>query len=124
MPKRILIAAGVLVVAAVAVFFLTARGRKTAWKPGQIVWQRYTGPCVCFNPAVYGDTVYFGSEPVSRIYLLSRILPSRCYLQAVDAATGKRRWRMKVDDRVTVAPLVADGTVYFGTWGHFFYAVD
>ena len=126
MPKRILIAAGVLVVAAGIACLLATRGPmvNAAAKPGQIVWKHYTGASVCFSPASDSGLVYFGSEPVNRVQVLMRFFRSKTYFQAVDAGTGKRKWRVKVGGRATGAPLVREGTVYFGTWEGDFHALD
>lgn len=41
-----------------------------------------------------------------------KLLPD--YLHAVDVATGKEKWRFRVDGQVFSSPLVDNGTIYFG----------
>ncbi len=45
-------------------------------------------------------------------------------LYAVDARTGRERWRFATGDIVRSTPAVDHGTVYFGSRDHFVYAVD
>jgi outer membrane protein assembly factor BamB len=46
------------------------------------------------------------------------------YVHAIDAETGKPKWRFEPAGYASCAPAVADGRVYFGTWGKQFYALD
>ena len=69
------------------------------------------------DPVVAGDTVLFGiSSDIS-------IDPSRSdYLYAgvmfaLDARTGREKWRFKVDEEQVSTPVVVNDTIYFGS-GH------
>lgn len=46
------------------------------------------------------------------------------YVHAIDAETGDPVWRFEPAGYASCAPAVADGRVYFGTWGKKFYALD
>jgi outer membrane protein assembly factor BamB len=59
---------------------------------------------------VAGGTVYIGSAD-KRLY-------------AVDAASGRERWRFETGDIVRSTPAVDRGIVYFGSRDHNVYAVD
>jgi len=45
-------------------------------------------------------------------------------LYAVDAQTGKEKWRFTTEARVRSSPAVAEGIVYIGSWDGNIYAVD
>lgn len=45
-------------------------------------------------------------------------------LYALDAATGRERWRFATGGAIFSVPLVSQGTVYFGSADHFVYALD
>ena len=70
-------------------------------KTKQPRWQFPAGQYVDIksSPAVVQGAIYFGSDDG--------------YLYALDAATGRLRWKVKADDDVTSAPAVGDGIVYF-----------
>ena len=55
-----------------------------------------------FHTAAVGDAVYFGSSATHQVY-------------ALDAASGRVRWRFTTDGPVRMAPTVADGRVYVGS---------
>jgi outer membrane protein assembly factor BamB len=62
------------------------------------------------SPAVVGGTVYFGSGD-GNVY-------------ALDAGSGKLRWKFATGDVVHASPAVADGMVLIGSWDSYFYALD
>jgi eukaryotic-like serine/threonine-protein kinase len=62
------------------------------------------------SPVVANGTVFFGSGD-GHIY-------------ALDADTGKLRWKFKTGDVVHSSPAVSDGVVYFGSWDSYFYALS
>jgi eukaryotic-like serine/threonine-protein kinase len=62
------------------------------------------------SPVVANGTVYFGSGDTN--------------FYAVDAATGKLRWKFKAGDVIHASPAFANGVLYFGSWDSYFYAVD
>jgi eukaryotic-like serine/threonine-protein kinase len=62
------------------------------------------------SPAVWHDAVYFGSGD-NNVY-------------ALDAGTGKVKWKFKTGDVVHASPAISDGTLYIGSWDSYFYALD
>jgi len=55
-------------------------------------------------------TVYFGSSDGN--------------LYAVDAQTGKEKWKFKTSGVIHTSPALYNGVVYFGSWDTFLYAID
>ena len=64
---------------------------------------------LALTPAVSDGVVYFGSTDN--------------HLYALDAKTGKEKWKFKTGDWVSSSPAVSDGVVYFGSYKHI-YALD
>jgi outer membrane protein assembly factor BamB len=62
------------------------------------------------SPAISDGTLYVGSGD-HNVY-------------ALDAATGKLRWRFTTGDVVHASPAISGGTVYIGSWDRYFYALD
>ena len=62
------------------------------------------------SPAMVGDTVYFGSGD-QNVY-------------ALDAQSGKLKWKFGTGDVVHASPAVADGMVFIGSWDSYFYALN
>ena len=62
------------------------------------------------SPAVSNGTVYFGSGDT--------------YVYALDAATGKLKWKFKTGDVVHSSPAISGATLYVGSWDSYFYALD
>lgn len=62
------------------------------------------------SPAVSQNTVYVGSGD-HNVY-------------ALDAGTGRLRWKFRTGNVVHSSPAVANGTVYVGSWDAYFYALD
>ena len=62
------------------------------------------------SAAVVGGTVYFGSGDRS--------------IYALDAQSGKLKWKFTTGDVVHASPAVADGMVFVGSWDSYFYALD
>jgi len=62
------------------------------------------------SPAVSGGVVYFGSGD-GNVY-------------ALQAASGKLRWKFHTGDVVHASPAIAHGTVFIGSWDSYFYALD
>jgi outer membrane protein assembly factor BamB len=71
---------------------------------------RSTGGYVYSSAAVWNKTIYVGSYD-GRFY-------------ALDAATGDVRWSFKANDRISGAPTVLAGIVYFATLGERTYGLD
>lgn len=85
---------------------------RTAGLKGQayIKWRFKTGDKVRSTPAVYGGTVFVGSNDGS--------------LYAVDEATGAQKWTFKTGGEVSSSPAVSDGLVYIQSGDGKLYAVD
>ncbi len=62
------------------------------------------------SPALVADLVYFGSGD-GNVY-------------ALEAASGKVRWRFRTGNVVHASPALANGLVYVGSWDSYFYALD
>jgi eukaryotic-like serine/threonine-protein kinase len=62
------------------------------------------------SPTVVDGTVFVGSGD-GNVY-------------ALDAASGKLRWKFHTGNVVHASPAVAGGTVYVGSWDSYFYALD
>jgi outer membrane protein assembly factor BamB len=62
------------------------------------------------SPAVADGLVYFGSGDGN--------------LYALEAETGRLKWKFATKDVVHSSPAVAGGVVYFGSWDSYFYALD
>jgi len=62
------------------------------------------------SPAVWNGAVYFGSGD-GNVY-------------ALDAASGKLRWKFQTGDVVHASPAMDDGKLYIGSWDSYFYALD
>lgn len=78
-----------------------------------LAW-RYDGgtPTMNTSPVVSEGTVYApGSGDPGLIH-------------AVDVESGDRVWQFEPEGYASSAPALADGTLYLGTWGKRFYAID
>jgi outer membrane protein assembly factor BamB len=62
------------------------------------------------SPAVWNGTVYIGSGD-HNVY-------------ALDAASGRLKWKFATGDVVHASPAIADGMVFIGSWDSYFYALD
>ncbi len=62
------------------------------------------------SPTIDAGTVYIGSGD-GNVY-------------ALDAASGKVRWKFHTGDVVHASPAIANGLVYIGSWDSYFYAID
>lgn len=80
---------------------------------GTIAW-RFDGgtPTLNASPVYVDGTVYTGASGD----------PGGIF--AIDPKTGDERWSVDPEGYVTSAPAVVDETLYVGTWGQRFYAID
>jgi len=62
------------------------------------------------SPVVADAVVYFGSGD-GNVY-------------ALDAGSGKLRWKFPTGNVVHASPAIVDGTLYVGSWDSYFYALD
>ncbi len=91
------------------VFFNSAGTLYAVNADGDLVWKKSLADPSSGTPAIVNDTLYIG-ENIQDV--------NAGYLVALDTATGERRWRTKIPyyvPRYSVAPTVADGTVYIGS---------
>jgi outer membrane protein assembly factor BamB len=87
---------------------------------GKVQWQkRFTGNCTAASPTVADGIVYQPYVPGPCTYGSRE---ARGFLIAMDAETGKERWRFPVSSESTA--LVVDEIVYFGSWDHNLYALN
>ena len=88
-------------------------------KSGKIDWQRDFDTCTASSPAVRGRFVYQG--------LMNACSESHDnatgYLVALDALTGRIRWRFKAGS-VESSPLVVGNRVYFGSFDNRIHALS
>lgn len=81
----------------------------------QCRWKLMTGGPVVSSPVVTGDTVYFGSWDQ--------------HFYAVDADTGKLRWRIRLSDQpdyyeVGASPIISDDCIYCPAYDGKLYALS
>jgi outer membrane protein assembly factor BamB len=86
---------------------------------GRILWQQRVGnnkipgiygDLIMSSPAVAEDTVYFGSQ--------------NGFLYALEALTGKERWKFQTGGCIHSSPAVVHGIVFFGSHDKHVYALD
>ena len=66
------------------------------------------------SPAIVDGIAYFGGGDCLPFDAHNNLKLLPDYLHAVDAATGKEKWRFRVGGQVFSSPLVDNGTIYFG----------
>lgn len=86
-------------------YAVDARSGKLFWKVTDKEGAWYT------TAAAEGNTVYAASSDGR-------------YLQALDAETGKEKWKFHTGDLVFSTPLVHDGLIALGSHDHFVYVLD
>jgi outer membrane protein assembly factor BamB len=89
---------------------------------GRLRWRLATGPTIPF-PWGYESGDLWTSSPTFADGLLL-VGAGDGVLYAVDARTGRVRWRMQTEGRIRSSPAVADGVVYVGSADGRFYAAD
>ncbi len=62
------------------------------------------------SPSIWNSAVYFGSSD-GNVY-------------ALDAASGKLKWKVATGDVVHSSPAIAGGVLYIGSWDTYLYALD
>jgi outer membrane protein assembly factor BamB len=83
-----------------------------------VQWKFKTNGIIHTSPALYNGMVYFGSWDT--------------YFYAVDAKTGKEKWKFKTGEQpvyhvlegIQASPALQDSVVYFGARDGFFYALN
>jgi outer membrane protein assembly factor BamB len=100
---------------------------KESWKFATQGEQRFTAPGIhgitprtetmpdpfdtfLSSPAIVNGSIYFGSGD-HNIY-------------ALDALSGKLRWKFQTGNVTHASPAVSEGVVYIGSWDRYFYALD
>ena len=104
------------------VYLAEGRGRFFAIdaESGEVVWEKhFSENCTAASPTVYDGLVFQPYLPAPCSYG-SR--DATGFLVAMDAASGKERWRFPVSSEST--PLVVDGTLYVGSWDGRLYALN
>jgi outer membrane protein assembly factor BamB len=104
-------------------YFGTNHGRVFAVssRTGDVRWTRSYHRCIAATPAASGATVYVSVMDPSPCS--SDHDPKDGYLVALDAATGRERWRAAIGVTES-SPLVVGRRVYVGSWDGRLYALD
>lgn len=107
-----------------AVYFGTYDGRFFAVdaRTGALRWKLATGPVVPFPWGhESGDRYTSSPNPASGLVVFGA---GDGLVYAVDAATGKVKWKSRTDGRVRGSPAVVDSSVYVGSFDGRMYAFD
>ncbi|MEZ5102626.1 MAG: PQQ-binding-like beta-propeller repeat protein [Thermoleophilia bacterium] len=88
---------------------------------GKVLWQKETKRCMAASPAIADGVLYVALMDPSPCKDPDLSAPG--YVLALDAATGKEKWRFEAGV-VESSPLVVDGTVYVGSWDRNVWAID
>jgi len=106
------------------VAFTTADGHLMALDgaTGRLRWRLATGPTVPFPWGYESGDIWTSSPTYADGLLLAGAGDGGLY--AVDARSGKLRWRMQTAGRVRSTPAVSEGLVYVGSADGTFYAAD
>jgi len=94
---------------------LVVAGTRDGWlhalRPdGSVAWEFQAAGAFTGQARVVGDTVYVGNDDG--------------HLYALDAATGRERWRYDAKEELGTRPALADGTVYVASLEDTIFAVD
>ena len=88
---------------------------------GKVLWQKETKRCMAASPAIADGVLYVALMDPSPCKEPDTSAPG--YVLALDAATGKEKWRFEAGV-VESSPLVVDGTIYVGSWDRNVWAID
>ena len=88
---------------------------------GKIVWQKRFRHCSAAGPALGNGIVYMSYMQALPCPREPRTAPG--FVVALNAKTGRELWRYRTGV-VESSPLLVDGTLYFGSWDHYLYALD
>src|ERR1700728_1970426 len=77
---------------------------------GGVLWRKQTNGPVRSSPTITGDVVLIGSSDGN--------------LYALDANTGREKWKFPADSAIASSAAVADGRVFFSSYKGSFYAVN
>jgi outer membrane protein assembly factor BamB len=89
---------------------------------GKEKWKFKTGYQTHVTPSVADGVVYFGGGWSVGVGTMPDSIDK--YLYAVDAATGKEKWKVATAAGVDGTPAISDGAVFFGGWDGIVYAMD
>jgi outer membrane protein assembly factor BamB len=108
---------------AYGIVYITCRGFLAAVdaQTGQEQWRLPASDALNSDPVIADGTIYFGSTTDNLAALLVEMPLGE--LHAVDAHSGQELWKFSVDGTGSLAPAVADGTVYFGDSKGTLYAI-
>ncbi|MBP1922151.1 outer membrane protein assembly factor BamB [Halorubrum alkaliphilum] len=86
-------------------------------RDGSVIWTTGVEDVVSWSsPTIVDGVVFVGSERMQG--------GENGFLYALDAETGETQWRYEVGESIRSSPIVADGTVFFGTLDDRVHAVD
>lgn len=111
-------------VTADAVFFTALDGSiyAVSRRDGRLRWRVGTGPLAPL-PWGYEGTDYYASSPVVGGGL-AFAGSGDGHVYALDAESGRERWRFRTGGRVRSSPALVDGTLYVGSFDGILYALD
>jgi eukaryotic-like serine/threonine-protein kinase len=107
-----------------AVFFTALDGSiyAVARRDGKLRWRVRTGAEAALPWGHEGTDYYSSSLVVAAGLVIVGSGDGSVY--ALDAASGRQRWRVRTGGRVRSSPAVVDGTVYVGSFDGVFYTLD
>jgi eukaryotic-like serine/threonine-protein kinase len=90
---------------------------------GQQKWRYHTDGSLSTSPVIAGRTVYFlSTRAKDTIPFITKPI-SEGFLYAVDAQTGRDKWKFEVEALFAYEPAIADEVIYFGGEDGYLYAV-
>lgn len=89
---------------------------------GKVLWRTQTGDDIPLDWGYENGDVWVSSPAVVDGTVL--VGSGDGHLYALDAASGKGKWRVETGGRIRSSPAVADGTVYVGSLDGSVYAAD
>jgi outer membrane protein assembly factor BamB len=90
---------------------------------GRVIWQKRYARCVASGPAFKNGLVYLGVMNPLPCKRSGNRAAEPGFVTAVDAKTGKERWRFSTSV-VESSPLVVGNFVYVGSWNRRIYALS
>jgi outer membrane protein assembly factor BamB len=105
------------------VFVSNSHGRLLALnsRTGKTIWKRNFPRCIAASPAVARGTLYV--PLMHRRPCVKNAPGARGLIAALDAKTGRRKWRFRAG-AIESAPLIVGHTLYFGSWDRRVYALN
>ncbi|MFC2140440.1 PQQ-binding-like beta-propeller repeat protein [Candidatus Auribacterota bacterium] len=92
---------------------------------GKEKWRFEAGSNIYSSPIIKNGLIYFGASGLPMVEMISGIIfqpkikkfqTDQAYLFAIDAKTGKQKWRFKTKGEIRSSPAIYNDVLYFG--GH------